>query len=137
MKTGQARGQTLRSPTAISSSRAARTSAAGNLDADAGPAGASRSTSRGLPCSDFLSRASARHARLPVDPDGLRGEDLLDRRRLLTGEPQGGEEPERDGLTVRQVEAGGRFEGVRERVPEVQLVARAAVVRILQSTPPP
>ena len=49
------------------------------------------------------------------------------------GQPQRGEQAERDRLAVRQVEVGRRLERVRERVAEVEPRARPAVVRVPQA----
>ena len=60
---------------------------------------------------------------LAVDRDRLRVELALDRRRVAAREAQRGEQAERDGLAVRQVEVGSGLERVRERVAEVEPAA--------------
>ena len=70
---------------------------------------------------------------LAVDLHRLRRELALDLRRVAAGQPQRGEQPERDRLAVRQVEVGRGLERVRERVAEVEPAPRAVVVRVLQA----
>ena len=57
-------------------------------------------------------------------------ERLLDRVGRPSREPQRGEHAERHGAPVREVEVGRSLERVRERVPEVQRPANAAVERV-------
>ena len=96
-------------------------------------------TSRGAPPTRLLVPGERRPGELAVDLDRLRVELLAHgrERRVVPGEPQRRHHPERDRLAVREVVAGGRLERVTERVTEVELVARPAIVRIARGTPPP
>ena len=82
-----------------------------------------------------MSRSSAASAGVPVDADGLRPKDLLHRAHLLLepGQPERREQPERDRLAVRELEARRRLERVRERVAEVELRPLAAIERVAQA----
>src|SRR5919106_90060 len=73
--------------------------------------------------------------RVAVDPHGLWAENVLDRTHLLleAGEPERREEPEGDRLPVREREAGGGLEGVRERVTEVELGALSPLDRVTEA----
>ena len=83
----------------------------------------------------FLSLASAAHAcsRSTLTGSGRRTSD--DERCLLVEarEPQGRKQAKRDRLSVWQLKARRSLERVRERVPEVELGALAAVARIAQA----
>src|SRR5438876_12001549 len=70
---------------------------------------------------------------LGVDRRRLRVELALDGRGVPARESQRREEPERDGLAVGQVEVRGGLEGMGEGVPEVEVPARAVVVRIAET----
>ena len=70
---------------------------------------------------------------LRIDLDRLRCKLTLYIRCLTAGQAQRCEQPQRNRLSVRQVEVGGRFEGMRERVPEVEEATGAVIVRILQA----
>ena len=121
---------------AISSFSAARTSASGTSTPHRGLPGASRSTSRGVPRSTFLSRASAaRRRRHPRDKLPARGSSPPSAPRRRGRRAERREEPERDRAAVREPVAGGGLERVRERVPEVELVPRSAIVRIGEAEP--
>src|SRR4051794_15941724 len=56
---------------------------------------------------------------LTIDRDGLWVEGLDDRTGFPPTQPQGGEQAERHGLAVREVEVRGGLERVREGVSEV------------------
>src|SRR3954469_1555233 len=58
-----------------------------------------------------------------VDGDRLRVEQLLDGLRGATGQPQRGEQPERDRLAVREAEVRSRLEAVGEGVAQVEDLA--------------
>ena len=94
------------------------------------PARAARAAA--LPPTVFLSRASAAQAASRSTRTGCGSScSPHDReRRVVAREPERRDHPERDRLPVREVVAGGGLERVPERVAEVELVARAAVVRV-------
>jgi len=81
-----------------------------------------------------LSRSSASHA-LSVDRRAYRAENLLDLPSLVleARDSQRAEQAEGDGAPVGQRIAGCGFQGVRERVPEVQLSSLSAVERIAEA----
>ena len=73
--------------------------------------------------------------RRPVDLDGLGIQDLRDNACVIVEarQPERCKQAECDRAAVRKRVAGGRLEGVREGVPEVQLGPRPSVERIAQA----
>ena len=113
------------------------TSAAGSSLPHVGSPKRGRRTSRGVPSSVFLSRASAAHAASRSTRTGFGSSCFRTAASasLVARELERRDHPERDGLPVRERVAGRRLERVPERVTEVELVARAAVVRVGEQTP--
>src|SRR3954468_16957680 len=74
-----------------------------------------------------------RPRRFWIDAHRLRVELALDGCGVAAGEAQGGEQPERDRLAVRQVEVRRRLERVGERMAEVEVLARPVVARVTEA----
>src|ERR671918_433081 len=105
------------------------------LDADAWRSrGVQQDESHGS-AGGLLVAGERRPRRVAVDLRRLRAEELLDRALLLreTREPHRGEKTERDRLPVRQPEAGGSLERMREGVAEIQLRTFAAIERVAEA----
>src|SRR5918996_3355617 len=105
------------------------------LDADAWRSrGVQQDESHGS-AGGLLVAGERRPRRVAVDLRRLRAEELLDRALLLreTREPHRGEKTERDRLPVRQPEAGGCLERMREGVAEIQLRTFAAIERVAEA----
>ena len=126
---------------AVNSSRASRTSRGSTGRPVRTSPGASTSTKPTRPARRFLSPCIARHHGLVVDGrvergrQPARGEQLrhLGAQRVLAGEPERGQQPERDGLAVAVARvAGRRLDPVPDGVAEVEHVAAAAVALVLR-----
>ena len=87
--------------------------ALGRRNLDASVARCAEQNEPGCPADRFLSRASASHAASRSTRTGL-GSSSLERRwaRVVAGQAQRGQKPERDGLAVREVVPGRGLERV-------------------------
>src|SRR5918995_7523142 len=86
------------------------------LDAEGRPAGRLQQDEPRDAAHDLLVAGERRPGGVAVDPDRLRTQRLLDRRRVEAGEPQRRQETEADGAPVWELEPRGRLERVREGV---------------------
>ena len=123
----------------MSASSAARIDALVHLDAEPWLAGSVEQDETRASRDRLLVARERCPCGLAVDLRGLGTEELLDEPRLVLepGQPAGREETESDGLAVRERVVRGSLERVRERVAEIQLRPRAAIVRDRGGTPPP
>jgi hypothetical protein len=134
-KTPKAGGFAARSDRSTCDERIERSADVGwrDLDADARCAGGLEQHQPGCAADGLLVARERRPGRVAIDPDRLRAKRLLDHARVEAGEPQRGEEPERDGTTVRKRVVRRRLERMRERVAEVELRPLATVVWVAEA----